>query len=108
MSSRSQQIVSVKVVDDGRPGLFQRIITQPFKYYFRAGGFTFGLVIVSNLITSFLDPNLHSIITNHPQIYFTGLMLKSLFFGFVWPAFYITAAIKPKSAFIYGGGWWNK
>ena len=97
----NKDITNVKIIKDH---LFKRVITRPFKYYGRAGGFTFGLVALTNLLTSIFDPDRRQFLFQYPQIYCMGLVSKSAYFGLLWPSFYITAVKYPKSAFIYGSG----
>ena len=94
-------IANVRIVKDP---FARRLIRHPFKFYGRAAGFTFCLVSVTNLCTSLFDGTRRQFLLEHPQLYFTGLVAKSSYFGVVWPAFYFTAATNPRDAFVLGGG----
>jgi|SRR6185312_4184254 len=96
-----KEITHVKIVKDH---LMKRIVSRPFKYYMRGGGLTFAVVALSNLFTTFFDPDRRQFMAQHPQMYWMGLMGKSGYFGLLWPSFYMTAYQDPYSAFIYGGG----
>jgi hypothetical protein len=86
-----------------KPPLSKRIMANPFKYYFRAGGITFGIVLATNLATSIFARN--SITENMgPQGFMFCLLCKGFYFGALWPAFYITALRNPTDAFVLGGG----
>ena len=82
-----------------------------FKYYREIGGFTFGVVGISNFTTSMINKNRRDIFINNPQIATTALVLKSMWFGLLWPAFFIMALTKPDETFILGRGFekdWHK
>lgn len=91
----------VKVVKDP---LWKRIVSHPFQCYAWMGGTTFCLVTASNVGTTLFHDGRREFLFTHPQLYFTGLFLKSSWFGVIWPAFYFTAMKSPKSAFVFGGG----
>lgn len=101
-----QPIHQVKIIKDP---FYRRLVGNPFKYYRRAGGMTFCLVAISNLFTTMVgmaDSNndRKKFLSEHPQMYFMSLLLKSTYFGLLWPAFYIEAIHKPKNAFVLGAG----
>jgi hypothetical protein len=110
MSQPPQPITNVRIMKDS---LFKKIMCNPFKYYYRAGGWTFCLVAASNLFTTLSgigrtvsdDDNMisSSFLTEHPQLCYMGILSKSVYFGLLWPTFYLAAMTNPKSAFVFGG-----
>lgn len=97
----NKNIVKVKIIKDE---LWKRIVRNPFKYYARMCGFTFCFVSLSNIFTAFVDKDRFKLLKEHPQIFFTGLLFKSIQFGLIWPAYYITMISNPKAAFYIGAG----
>jgi hypothetical protein len=83
---------------------FQKIMQNPFRYYRRAFGFTFCLSAVTNTLTAVFDKQRRDFLVDHPQVFFTGVLFKSVQFGLIFPAFYATALTHPKQAFYLGGG----
>ena len=88
---------------------FKRVITNPLRYYTRMSGITFCLVGLGNLGTTLADYNGNhhefsskKLLAEEPQFYFGLLTLKSVYFGLIWPAFYLTALKNPNNAFILG------
>ena len=96
-----KEIAQVRIYRDC---LYKRVFTRPLKYYGRMGGFTFGLVFLTNILTTFFDNDRRQFMTEHPQMYFGGLLFKGGYFGILWPSFYFTAVTNPRSAFVYGAG----
>jgi len=99
--SDERGITNVRIIKDP---LYKRVISHPFRYYWRAGGLTFCVVAASNMLTTLFDSDRRSFLFEHPQMYFMGLLGKSSYFGLIWPSFYFTAIKSPYSAFVYGGG----
>lgn len=83
----------------------KKILFNPFYYYWRMGGFTFSMVSFTNLSTTLLgignsSEYCRSLLKNNPDVYFAGLLAKSIYYGVIWPSFYITIFQKPNHAFI--------
>ena len=97
----NNKVVTVKILE--KP-FINRLLSNPFRYYRRAAGFTFCLVSLSNIATTLFDTERRNLLTEYPQVYFGGLLFKSSYFGFLWPSFYFTAIKDPRSAFVYAGG----
>ncbi len=72
--------------------------------YVKVASFTFGVVGATNLTTTVYREESRKKMVRHPEFYSIGILTKSLYFGFLWPAFYITAALRPKNAFLFGEG----
>src|ERR1700678_2132120 len=83
--------------------IVRNIVANPFKYYCMGAGFTFSLVGITNTATAFADEIRREIITTYPQIFFTGVLAKSTYFGLIFPAFYAQVIIGPRQAFFLGG-----
>ena len=86
---------------------YKKFLTNPFKYYRRAGTMTFCLVAASNFFTTLMrisdsDGSRRQFLTEHPQLYFMALLGKSTYFGILWPSFYAEACSKPRNAFVLG------
>ncbi len=84
--------------------LLQRIIARPFKYYFRMGGITFGFTLFGNLITTIFDKDRRTAIKKSPDLYTTGVLTKSLYFGLLWPSFYFKLFTRPREVMYFGAG----
>jgi len=90
--SNPQQIpqqtpISVKIVKEH---LFKRIISHPFRYYWRAGGFTFCFVTLTNTYTSLINQKMRADMFEYPQLFSIALLGKSTYFGLLWPSCYMT------------------
>jgi len=84
--------------------LYKRLIKRPFRSYTRVSGIAFGVVFVTNAVTSMFDGDRCDFAMAHPDIFSTALLTKSAFFGVLWPSFLITAWVSPPNAFILGTG----
>ena len=83
---------------------FKKIINNPFKYYCKMMGLTFGFVFLTNTCTTLFDERKRSIIGQHPDLFAMSLATKSCYYGILWPGFYLTAIKYPKNAFILWSG----
>ena len=86
------------------PPLHKRIIAHPFRYYGKMMGITFCLVSATNISTSVLYPKRLDALTVHPDAFAFCVLLKSTYYGLLWPAFYVTAITSPKNAFVLWSG----
>ena len=66
----------------------KNLFTNPFKYYRRAGGYTFCLTGLINIGTSLFDATNRKKMVDNPQFFTIGLVAKMSYFGILWPAFY--------------------
>lgn len=83
---------------------FANILLAPWQYYTRAAAFTFTAVVGANLFTSIFDKSRRGLLIKYPSTVTAVAVGKGLFFAPIWPAWYMTMAIRPKSAFYLGGG----
>lgn len=74
------------------------------KYYHMMGQFTFCLVFVTNFTTSLTNYHRRSLMFNYQQLYFGGLIYKSVQFGIFWPLFYSGMVKNPYSMIVLWGG----
>lgn len=77
---------------------------RPFAIYRRAASLTFGAVFLSNLASAAVTEDTSKFAVDHPDLFATAILGKSLFFGALWPSFIVTAIVKPRNAFILGTG----
>lgn len=84
-----------------------RTILNPFKVYRYVTGTTFCVVGASNLVTTFSNKERRKFLNDYPQPFFAALLIKSAYFGVIWPAFYIEAYRNPSNAFVLGQGFEN-
>lgn len=89
--------------------LYKRILSHPFKYYLRGSNITFGIVMTGNIIASLANYGQtdewkpKKIMVENPQLYTIGLLTKCMYFGILWPSFYLTMLQDPKRVFVM----WN-
>lgn len=96
--------IEIEKVDDEL--LTSKIMKRPFKYYSRASGITFGLVFVTNFITSLFDSNTFSILCSKGSLAIIGpIFCKSCWLGALWPHALMKLFFNPLNLFILGGGW---
>lgn len=69
--------------------------------YAKVASFTFGLVGIANLSTTLYKEEQRQRFFKHPELYSVGILTKSIYFGALWPAFYINAFFTPKDAFLF-------
>ena len=100
--SNNDAINNVLKVEIVKKPFLKRVLSHPFRYYGRAGGFTFCLVAATNLFSTMFDDNRRQFFFEHPQLYTFGLVTKSAQFGILWPSFYVTALQDPYGAFVLG------
>lgn len=100
-----EKVLKIEVItQEDKKRWYQKASERPFRTYFRIGGFTFGLTMVTNFITSLFDLDRLEVLTTHPDIFCFSLLTKSCYFGLIWPSFYIKALVKPGDVFfLYGG-----
>src|SRR5690606_8136611 len=84
------------------PSILQTVIKRPFKSYFMMGGFTFGLTLISNFVTSFIDSTRRDLLLSYPDAYTMGVLTKSTYFLFLWPSFYIKLFSSPREVLYFG------
>lgn len=84
--------------------LFNRIIKDPFKYYKRVMGFTFCLTTATNTTSIFFDKEKRTFLREHPEITAMALTTKSVYYGILWPAFYLTLVSSPRNALCLWSG----
>jgi hypothetical protein len=95
------QPVQVEIV---RPPFYKRILSNPFRYYAKMMGMTFCLVTMTNIASVIFYENRRRALVEHPDIFSVSLFSKSVYYGFLWPSFYITALTNPRNAFVMWGG----
>lgn len=76
---------------------FMKFVTNPFRYYLRAAGFTFCLTSATNFVTSFTNSERFSLMTQHPHLFSNYLLMKSAYYGVNWPAFYLGGIRNPQN-----------
>jgi len=91
------QPIQVQIV---KGPLYKRILNHPFKYYSRMMGTTFCLVTATNAGSVFVDNDKKTFLKEHPEVTALALFTKSAYFGVLWPAFYFTAIMNPRNAFV--------
>lgn len=89
-----------------QPYLYEKILSHPLKYYFRGSSIAFGIVLTGNIITSLLDYN-KKIIWNprqdmleDPEPYMSSILIKSMYFGALWPTLCLSLSKDPKRIFV--------
>jgi hypothetical protein len=64
---------------------------------------TFLLVIATNFLSLEFNKDRSLMFMEHPEFGVISLFLKSVYFGILWPALYITALTNPHNAFVLWG-----
>lgn len=94
--------MQIEIVDT--TPMWKKIVKNPFRSYAKIGGFTFGLTLIGNFVTTLFDSQQRNMMLGHSQIFTATLLTKSLYFSVLWPSFYLTALVNPKSVFVLGHG----
>jgi hypothetical protein len=84
--------------------MLTKLLVAPWQYYTRAAAFTFTAVLTTNFCTTIYDQDRRLFLKTAPSIVTSLIVGKSLLFAPIWPAWYLTMAIRPRSAFFLGGG----
>lgn len=79
--------------------LFGQILKNPLRYYGRMGAFTFGVTFASNVATSLFNNEYRKNLYQHNEFMTFSILMKSCYFGILWPAFYINCLLSPKNVF---------
>jgi hypothetical protein len=102
---KEETIQKIEVItQEDKKSWYKKAAERPFKTYFKIGGVTFGLCLVSNFITSLFDSDRREIMISHSDVFCISLLSKSCYFGLIWPSFYIKALAKPGEVFMLYGG----
>ena len=101
-TKKSDNVLKIEIIDN--QSMLQKIIRNPFKSYFKIGSFTFGLTFVSNFLTTVIYNDQLEFLKQNPQIFTTGVLTKSCYFGILWPSFYINTIKNPNDTMVLGNG----
>ena len=85
-------------------GIISALRINPFRLYCKIAGWGFGFTSVSNLIGSNCVSNPPISMKDYPQTFATGLLVKSLSHGILWPAIPFKIYQNPREYFVLGGG----
>lgn len=92
--------IKIELVESG--SFFRKVCRNPVRFYVRCGFVTFGICFASNFASGFMPENSQYMI-EHPQLFTMGVLMKSIFFGTIWPAFYLTGFFNPKETLMFMG-----
>lgn len=74
------------------------VLLNPLKYYRYAAGATFYLSAVMNTTTTLFHEPSRNLLIQHPNAFFSGLLIKSFVNGLLFPAFYVKTLLRPRDA----------
>lgn len=83
---------------------FSKFFQNPFKNYCKVGSYGFGVTLATNVIHGLIDSDPKVNIYKNAQSFSFLVLIKSSYFGTLWPSIPFTLILNPKDFYKLGNG----